>query len=62
MNRLEEIHENYINGNFKDMARMIEEYGLYSFWKDLKDYFQDNGIGQEDYVEMVIRYHFIKYR
>jgi len=35
---LEEIHENLVNGNRRDMVKQIKKYGLYDFWADYREY------------------------
>jgi len=35
---IEEIHENLINGNRRDMVKQIKKYGLYDFWEEYRDY------------------------
>ena len=32
------IHESQINGQRKQMADQINEYGIYNFWSDYKDF------------------------
>lgn len=36
--KLEAIHESLVNGQRKQMAKQIEEYGLYDFWSDYKGF------------------------
>ena len=36
--RLEAIHESLTNGQRKQMVSQIDEYGLYDFWEDYKDF------------------------
>jgi hypothetical protein len=33
-----EIHDSLENGNRRQMARQIKEYGQYDFWPDYKEY------------------------
>jgi hypothetical protein len=35
---IETIHESLVNGQRKQMADQIDEYGLYNFWSDYADY------------------------
>ncbi len=35
---IEDIHNNLVNGNRRDMVKQIDEYGRYDFWSDYKDY------------------------
>ncbi len=45
-NTIEEIHESLVNGNRQQMVRQIQEYGLYDFWADYKEYL--NGLYVND--------------
>ena len=36
--KLEIIHESLVNGQRKQMVEQIQEYGLYDFWADYRDY------------------------
>lgn len=38
--KLDVIHESLINGQRKQMVAQIEDYGLYDFWEDYKEYLQ----------------------
>lgn len=38
---LQHIHEALLNGQRKQMVEQIQEYGLYEFWGDYKDYLAD---------------------
>jgi hypothetical protein len=63
--QLEEIIEQYDNGNKKDFVKLVDEYGLYSVWDNLRDilttiYFQADADAR--LVKMVVSYHYIKYR
>ena len=33
--QLQELFDNYINGNYKEMVANIDEYGRYDIWEDL---------------------------
>jgi len=39
---IQKIMDSYYNGNLQQMVNQIKEYGLYSFWYDLKRYLEDN--------------------
>ena len=61
---LEEIDENFTNGNKKEACRLIQEYGLYDFWADYYEYLftgwnrsLDNMTRFDIFSEMVITYH-----
>lgn len=58
------IIDNYVNGNLKDMTWLIDEYGLYDFFADLKSYIvaRYNSDAFDAYSAIVIAYHRIKYR
>ena len=36
-----EIHLSYVNGQHKQMVKLIDLYGVHDFWKDLKGYLDD---------------------
>jgi len=38
---IEEIHESLVNGQRKQMVAQIDEYGLYDFWMDYRNYLSD---------------------
>lgn len=60
------IHESLVNGQRKQMADQIDEYGLYDFWLDYFDYLQTLYHHITDqYVyfrDAVISYHHIRNR
>ena len=60
---IEIIHESLVNGNRKQMVKMIDEYGLYDFWKDYTIFLND-WMNQGDcygwFSDAVISYHRIK--
>ena len=64
-NDIEIIHESLVNGNRKQMVKMIDEYGLYDFWKDYTIFLND-WMNQGDcygwFSDAVISYHRIKNR
>ena len=35
---LETIHESLVNGNRRQMVEQIDEYGVYDFWADYRDF------------------------
>lgn len=39
--QLEEIHNNFTNGNLKDMVLSIDRYGLEDVFSDYKEYLTD---------------------
>jgi len=43
---IETIHKSLINGQRRQMAKQIEEYGLYDFWPDYKQYLRGLYIGE----------------
>lgn len=59
---LENIYNNYVNGNRKNMVEQIDEYGTYDFFEDfvsfLLDFVSDNW--EKTFVDVVITYHKIK--
>lgn len=64
--KLESIENNLINGNRSDCVRMIDEYGLYDFWPDYKQYLFDLYVNERDrytqFTDMTISYFRIKNR
>ena len=63
--KLQEIFSQYINGNKKDTAYLVDEYGLFSVWDDLHGYLLTLYAARaaDEYIrKMVISYHYIKYR
>ena len=59
---IESIHESYINGQRRQMVKQIDEYGLYDFWSDLRNYLHDTGCNPDDFISMTIIYHRITNR
>jgi hypothetical protein len=63
---LENIHNNLVNGNRRDCVKSIDEYGLYDFWREYKDYLTDLYMGTDEaygyYTDMTISYFRIKSR
>ncbi len=67
MKLLQAIIESYLNGQFKQMAEQMEEYGLYSVLKDLHAFHAWNGercefLTHAQLFDIAVRYNFIKYR
>ena len=42
------IHESLVNGQRRQMANQIDEYGLYDFWEDYLRYLQMICLEQTD--------------
>jgi len=63
---LESIHESLVNGQRKQMANQIDQYGLYDFWFDYGHYlfetYSDLASRHAYFRDAVISYHRIKYR
>jgi hypothetical protein len=67
---MQEIYNNYTNGNRRDMVELIDEYCLYDFWADLRDFLGDHydddrqGIRNQrnDFQDICISYFRIKNR
>ena len=51
MNKIELIHLQFVNGNRKDAINLIDEYGLYDFFEDYKDYLTELYISDESVLE-----------
>jgi hypothetical protein len=32
------IHNSYLNGQFKQMVKQIQKYGVYNFWEDYREF------------------------
>lgn len=43
---IQEIHESLVNGQRRQMVEQINEYGLYDFWSDYRDYLKDVFTGE----------------
>lgn len=61
------IHESISDGQRKQMADQIDEYGLYDFWADYKHYLMavcslPCEEAFEHYTDAAISYHRIRYR
>lgn len=65
-NDLEIIHESLINGQRKQMAKQIDEYGLYDFFEDYSTYlnnlYEQCGSKYNYFLDCVVSYHRIKNR
>jgi hypothetical protein len=64
---IETIHNSLLNGNRKQMVNQIDEYGLYDFWADYRDFLglqTEHGIFPQFsyFQDAVISYHRIKNR
>ena len=64
MTKISEIHDSLINGQRKQMTEQIDEYGLYDFFEDYKNYLCDTeqGMAFHHFQDAVISYHRIKNR
>ena len=63
--RLEDIWNSYQNGQFKQMAEQIDDYGLYDVFADLYDYILDIygcNVVNSRFNRIVIMYHRVKYQ
>ena len=38
MTKLETIHASHVNGQMRQLVEQIDDYGLYEFWADYRDY------------------------
>ena len=38
---IETIHESLVNGQRRQMVNQVNEYGLYDFWPDYRDYLRN---------------------
>ena len=63
---IETIHESLVNGNRRQMVEQIDEYGVYDFWADYKDFLGiqhfHNFPAVPYFTDAVISYHRIKNR
>jgi hypothetical protein len=65
MTTVEGIHDNLINGQRRQMVEQINEYGMYQFWEDFKEYLDMMYTKEKAYKifsDGVISYHRIKGR
>ena len=55
------IHESLVNGQRKQMVDQINEYGLYDFWNDYKNYLfevcVDRAVDYKYFSDAAISYH-----
>lgn len=58
---LHTIHNSMVNGQRVQMVDQINEYGLYDFWTDYKDYlfelYVDRSSDYKYFADAVISYH-----
>ncbi len=61
MDDLREIHESLVNGQRVQMVNQINDYGLYDFFADYKDYLSESNIHLDKilfyFSDCVISYH-----
>jgi len=61
MTTIEEIHESLINGQRRQMARQIQEYGAGDFFPDFVEFLDNTGPDNEynyaTFKDAVISYH-----
>ncbi len=48
--QLQEIHESLVNGQRKQMVEQINEYGLYSFFADYKEFLETLYTEEAQYI------------
>ena len=63
--KIYDILNSLMNGQRKQMTKQIDEYGLYDFWEDFKNYLQETNLYSTDpqndwFADCVISYHRIK--
>ena len=62
--KIETIHASLVNGQRRQMADQIDEYGLYDFWSEylihLNQYHWDDGDPLKYFTDACISYHRIK--
>lgn len=56
MTTLLNIYENHLNGNLKDMTRLINEYGPEDFALDVRTEIKDGVLTDKEAVSMLTRY------
>lgn len=62
---ISDIHESLVNGNRQQMVNQIDEYGLYDFWSDYKEWLEHNAGFKQVFgffTDATISYHRIKNR
>jgi len=66
MDDLSDIFDSLLNGNRRQMADQIDEYGLYDFWADmaqwLEEVYTSGALTMKAYTDMVVSYHRIRNR
>jgi len=66
MTDLAVIHESLINGQRRQMADQIDEYGLYDFWEAMSKYlmgiYPAPSLAYSAYTDIVASYHRIRNR
>ena len=50
--KLSDIHESLVNGQRRQMVQQIDEYGVYDFWQDYREYL--HGIYIE--IDSILKY------
>lgn len=62
--QIEAIHESLVNGQRKQMVEQIDEYGVYDFWYDYRNYLcmlcETLGLVFDYFTDAAISYHRIK--
>lgn len=62
---LHDIHENFINGNKRDVVKQIDEYGHRDFWNDYLSFCEEIysfDAAYRQYTDVSISYNNIKHR
>lgn len=61
---IETIHNSLVNGQRRQMVKQIDEYGLYSFWADYREYlgnlYHQSDSAFEYFSDACVSYHRIK--
>jgi hypothetical protein len=60
--QIQNIHSSLVNGQKKQMISQIEDYGLYDFFEDYKDYLENYPKKYKYFSDCVISYFKIKNR
>ncbi len=62
--KIETIHLSHVNGQRRQMVDQIDNYGLYDFWPNYKDYLDQTYVDSTAtyFIDAVISYHRIKAR
>ena len=53
---IKEIVDNYYNGNKKDFAAQVKEYGAHQFFKEVIEYINDMILDNSIFVDMTLTY------